>query len=97
MPAIYRGIITNLKKEDIVDTISNIVVRNETDIGTDYKHGNVFKGDFDSSHKKQYIEGKTSTSTVTTSRTTHTHMFTPLNLMVKEINLDIRLKMQILY
>jgi hypothetical protein len=76
MPAIYRGIITNLKKEDIVDTISNIVVRNETDIDTDYKYGNVFKGDFDSSHKKQYIEGKTSTSTVATSRTTHTYVYT---------------------
>ena len=75
MSEIYRGVITNIKKEVISDTLSNTTTTNTTDIGTNYKYGNLFKGDF-TADKKQYVEGSTKSTTYTSSYTVHNFVYT---------------------
>ena len=75
MSEIYRGVITNIKKEVISDTLSNTTTTNTTDIGTNYKYGNLFKGDF-TADKKQYVEGSTKSTTYTSSYTVHNFIYT---------------------
>ena len=75
MSEIYRGVITNVKKEVISDTLSNTTTTNTTDIGTKYKYGNLFKGDF-TADKKQYVEGSTKSTTYTSSYTVHKFIYT---------------------
>ena len=70
MSEIYRGVITNIKKEVISDTLSNTTTTNTTDIGTNYKYGNLFKGDL-TANKKQYVEGSLNSTTYTSSYTVH--------------------------
>jgi|GEM_PF-1544744 len=67
--------ITNIKKEVISDTLSNTTTTNTTDIGTNYKYGNLFKGDF-TADKKQYVEGSTKSTTYTSSYTVHNFIYT---------------------
>lgn len=75
MSEIYRGVITNIKKEVISDAFSNTTTTNTTDIGTNYKYGNLFKGDL-SANKKQYIEGSLNSTTYTSSYTVHNFIYT---------------------
>lgn len=75
MSEIYRGVITNMKKEVISDAFSNTTTTNTTDIGTNYKYGNLFKGDL-SANKKQYIEGSLNSTTYTSSYTVHNFIYT---------------------
>jgi len=75
MSEIYRGVITNIKKEVISDAFSNTTTTNTTDIGTNYKYGNLFKGDL-TANKKQYIEGSLNSTTYTSSYTVHNFIYT---------------------
>lgn len=75
MSEIYRGVITNVKKEVISDTLSNTTTTNTTDIGTNYKYGNLFKGDL-TANKKQYVEGSLNSTTYTSSYTVHNFIYT---------------------
>ena len=75
MSEIYRGVIANIKKEVISDAFSNTTTTNTTDIGTNYKYGNLFKGDL-TANKKQYIEGSTNSTTYTSSYTVHNFIYT---------------------
>lgn len=75
MAEIYRDVITNIKKEVISDAFSNTTTTNTTDIGTNYKYGNLFKGDL-TANKKQYIEGSLNSTTYTSSYTVHNFIYT---------------------
>lgn len=75
MSEIYRGVIANIKKEVISDAFSNTTTTNTTDIWTNYKYGNLFKGDL-SANKKQYIEGSTNSTTYASSYTVHNFIYT---------------------